>query len=93
MPKHPHRDQAAEYRRQAQEIRTMVQKLSIDEAREQLLETVERLEKLAEEEEKGSGQQLAAGASTRGIVSGAGPYSRCLNRAISSSGLLSSGNR
>jgi hypothetical protein len=29
----------------------MVQKLSIDEAREQLLETAERLERLAEEEE------------------------------------------
>jgi hypothetical protein len=30
----------------------MVQKLSIDEAREQLLETAERLERLAEEEER-----------------------------------------
>jgi GTP cyclohydrolase I len=51
MQQHPHHDQAAEYRRQAQEIRTMVQKLSIDEAREQLLETAERLEGLAQEEE------------------------------------------
>jgi GTP cyclohydrolase I len=49
---HPRHDQAAEYRRQAQEIRTMVQKLSIDEACEQLLETAERLEKLVEEEER-----------------------------------------
>ena len=47
MQQHSHHDQAAEYRRQAQEIRTMVQKLSIDEAREQLLETAERLERLA----------------------------------------------
>ncbi|EIM24428.1 hypothetical protein [Microvirga lotononidis] len=52
MPKHPHHDQAAEYRRQALEIRTMVQKLSVNEAREQLLKTVERLERLAEEEER-----------------------------------------
>ena len=51
MQQHSHHDQAAEYRRQAQEIRTMVQKLSIDEAREQLLETAEGLERLAEEEE------------------------------------------
>jgi len=50
MQQHQHR--AAEYRRQAQEIRTMVQKLSIDEAREQLLETAKRLEMLAEEEER-----------------------------------------
>jgi GTP cyclohydrolase I len=49
---HPRHDQAAEYRRQAQEIRTMVRKLSIDEAREQLLETAERLERLAKEEER-----------------------------------------
>ena len=49
---HPDHDQAAEYRRQAQEIRTIVEKLSIDEAREQLLETAERLERLAEEEER-----------------------------------------
>jgi hypothetical protein len=43
---HPRHDQAAEYRRQAQEIRTAVQKLSINEAREQLLETAEHLETL-----------------------------------------------
>ena len=50
---HHHRhDQAAEYRRQAQEIRAIVQTLSIDEARNQLLETAERLETLAEEEER-----------------------------------------
>ena len=49
---HPRHDQAAEYRRQAQEIRTMAQKLSIDEAREQFLKTAERLETLAEEEER-----------------------------------------
>ena len=51
MP-YPRHDQAAEYRRQAQEIRTKVQKLSIDEAREQLLGTAARLETLAEEEER-----------------------------------------
>jgi len=48
----PGHDQAAEYRQQAQEIRTVVQKLSIDEAREGLLQTAERLEALAEEEER-----------------------------------------
>ncbi|GEO16304.1 hypothetical protein [Microvirga aerophila] len=43
--------QAAEYRRQAQEIRTIVERIAIDEAREQLLETAEHLEGLAKEEE------------------------------------------
>ena len=49
---HPRHNQAVEYRRQAQEIRSKVQKLSIDEAREQLLKTAEHLETLAEEEER-----------------------------------------
>ena len=49
---HPCHDKAAEYRHQAQEIRAIVQKLSVDEAREQLLETAARLEGLAEEEER-----------------------------------------
>ena len=44
-------DHAAEYRRQAQEIRTIVEKIWINEAREQLLETAEHLEGLAQEEE------------------------------------------
>ena len=44
-------NQAAEYRRLAQEIRTLVEKIWINEAREQLLETAERLEVLAKEEE------------------------------------------
>ena len=43
---------AAEYRRQAQEIRTIVEKIAIDEAREQLLETAEHLEELAQEAER-----------------------------------------
>jgi GTP cyclohydrolase I len=38
-------------RRQAQEIRTIVQKIAINEARAQLLETAERLEELAQEAE------------------------------------------
>ena len=42
---------AAEYRRQAQEIRTIVQKIWIKEARAQLLETAEHLEVLAKQEE------------------------------------------
>jgi GTP cyclohydrolase I len=41
---------AAEYRRQAQEIRTIVERIAINEAREQLLETAEHLEELAKEE-------------------------------------------
>jgi GTP cyclohydrolase I len=49
---HPCHDKAAEYRDQAQEIRTIVQKLSVNEAREQLLETAKRLEALAQEEER-----------------------------------------
>jgi GTP cyclohydrolase I len=49
---HPGHDKAAEYRHQAQEIRTIAQRISIDEAREQLLETAKRLEGLAEEEER-----------------------------------------
>ena len=39
---------AADYRRQAQEIRTIVERITIDEAREQLLETAEALEQLAQ---------------------------------------------
>lgn len=42
---------AAEYRRQAQEIRTIVERIAVDEAREQLLETAEHLEELAQEAE------------------------------------------
>ena len=42
---------AVEYRRQAQAIRTIVEKIAIDEAREQLLETAEHLEELANEAE------------------------------------------
>ena len=49
---HPDHEQADEYRRQAQEIRTIVQKIAINEARDQLLETAEHLEGLAEEEER-----------------------------------------
>jgi hypothetical protein len=45
----PAHDQAAEYRQQAQEIRAIVQTISISEAREQLLETAEHLEGLAGE--------------------------------------------
>ena len=44
-------DQAAEYRRQAQEIRTIVENIWINEAREQLLEAAEHLEVLAKTEE------------------------------------------
>ena len=42
---------AAEYRRQAQEIRTIAERIAINEAREQLLETADHLEQLAKEEE------------------------------------------
>ena len=45
-------DLAAEYRRQAQKIQTLVEKIWINEAREQLLETAEHLEGLAKEEER-----------------------------------------
>jgi hypothetical protein len=43
---------AAEYRRQAQEIRTIAERIAINEAREQLLETADHLEQLAQEEER-----------------------------------------
>ena len=49
---HPEQDQVAEYRRQAREIRSIVQRISIGEACEQLLETAEHLERLAEAEER-----------------------------------------
>ncbi len=49
---HPCHDKVAEYRRQVQEIRTAVEKISINEVREQLLETAEHLEALAREEER-----------------------------------------
>jgi Fe-S cluster biosynthesis and repair protein YggX len=45
-------DRAAEYRRQAQEIRTIVQTIWINEARKQLLEAAKHLEELAQEEER-----------------------------------------
>ena len=47
-----HLKKAAEYRRQARELRTIVERITIDEAREQLLETAEHLEQLAQEEER-----------------------------------------
>jgi hypothetical protein len=43
---------AAAYRRQAQEIWIIVEKITIDEAREQLIETAEHLEELAREVER-----------------------------------------
>jgi GTP cyclohydrolase I len=49
---HPCHDKAAEYRDQAREIRAIVHRISVNEAREQLLETAKRLEGLAEEEER-----------------------------------------
>jgi len=49
---YPDHEKADEYRRQAQEIRAIVQTIAIDEAREQLLETAVHLEGLAEEEER-----------------------------------------
>jgi hypothetical protein len=45
-------DKAGEYRQRAQEIRTIVQKISINDVREQLLETAERFERLAQDEER-----------------------------------------
>ena len=43
---------AAGYRRKAQEIRAIVEKITIHEAREQLLGTAAHLEELAQEEER-----------------------------------------
>jgi hypothetical protein len=48
----PRHDKAAEYRRQAQEVRDLVRQISINDARRQLLETAMHLEALAEEEER-----------------------------------------
>ena len=47
-----HLKKAAEYRRQAQELRTIVQTIWINEACEQFLETAKHLEGLAQEEER-----------------------------------------
>jgi hypothetical protein len=46
-----HHDKAAGYRREAQEIRAIVRHISINDAREHLLETAQHLDVLAEEEE------------------------------------------
>jgi predicted esterase YcpF (UPF0227 family) len=46
------RDNAADYRRQAQEIRIIAQQVWIDEARHLLFESAMHLEALAEEEER-----------------------------------------
>jgi hypothetical protein len=72
---HPDHDQAAEYRRQAQEIRTLVQKIWVNEAREQLLETAEHLESLAKEEERKTHASSATPA-----PQGAGNYSNSGSR-------------
>jgi hypothetical protein len=48
----PRYDKAAEYRRQAQEVRDLARQISINDARTQLLETAMHLEALAEEEER-----------------------------------------
>ena len=48
----PRYDKAAEYRRQAQEVREIACQISINDARRQLLETAKHLEALAEEEER-----------------------------------------
>ena len=47
-----HLKKAADYHRQAQEIRTIARTIWINEAREQLLETAEHLEALAQQEER-----------------------------------------
>ena len=59
---------AAEYRQQAQAIRTIVEKIAIDEAREQLLETAEHLEELANEAECKARRRLRAAASIRRVI-------------------------
>jgi len=48
----PRHDKAAEYRRQAQEVRDLARQISINDARRQLLATAMHLEALAEEEER-----------------------------------------
>ncbi|MCB8822866.1 hypothetical protein LJD17_20255 [Microvirga rosea] len=48
----PRYDKAAEYRRLAEESRTLARQISINDARRQLLETAKHLELLAQEEER-----------------------------------------
>lgn len=48
----PRHDKAAEYRRQAQEVREIARRISINDASRQLLGTARHLEALAEEEER-----------------------------------------
>ena len=72
---HAAHDQAAEYRRQAQEIRTLVQKIWVNEAREQLLETADHLECLAKAEERKAHANSATPA-----PQGAGDYSNSGSR-------------
>lgn len=45
-------ENAAKYRRKAQDLRTIGEKITINKAREELLETAEHLEELAQDEER-----------------------------------------
>ncbi|PVE24120.1 hypothetical protein DC522_12585 [Microvirga sp. KLBC 81] len=56
----PRCDKAAEYRRQAQEVRNLARQISINDARGQLRATAMHLEALAEEEERRAGNVAPA---------------------------------
>ena len=56
--RHPQPSQAAKYRQEAENIRTIARQINFNEARNKLLDDAKRLEVLAEEEERKA--QLAA---------------------------------
>jgi hypothetical protein len=56
--RHPPLDKAAEYRQQAESIRAIARQISLNEPKNQLLDTAKHLEMLAEEEER-KAQQAA----------------------------------
>jgi hypothetical protein len=57
--RHPQPDKAVEYRQQAESIRVIARQISLNEARNQLLDTARHLELSAEEEER-KAQQAAS---------------------------------
>jgi len=55
----PRPDKAAEYREQADEIRSMARQISLNEPRNKLLDAAKDLELLAQEEQRKAGQPVS----------------------------------
>ncbi len=57
--RHPQPHKAAEYRQQAESIRTLARQITLNEARNQFLNDAKSLELLAEEEERKAQQAIS----------------------------------